>query len=106
MIDIHTFTNNETTKTWIRKAVHWVVDKLSDLWQAHVRALNESENYRRQLVILSGALITLLAIAGPMDTLIAAAIATYVAAHTRDERSSWSSRSTGTSPDFYDEERW
>jgi predicted RNase H-like nuclease len=106
MLDIHTITNITAPKSWFRRAVRWVAEKLSDLWAAHVHALNESEPYRRQLVILTGAVITLLAIAGPIDSLIAAAVATYVAAHTRDEHSSWSSRSTGTSPDFYGEERW
>jgi hypothetical protein len=107
MIDIHTITNITAPKSWFRRAVRWVAEKLSDLWAAHVHALNESETYRRQLVILTGAVITLLAIAGPIDSLIAAAVATYVAAHTRDTRSGWSSRATGMSTGYYnEEERW
>ena len=69
----------------------WFADRLSDMWAAHSQALKESAAYRRQVIALTGAVVTMLTLAAPAAGAFTAAVATYVAAHAVDDPpSSWS----------------
>lgn len=67
------------------KIASWIGKHVRALWDAHTEALEASAAYRRQVLVLTGAILTLLAIAGPLDAVLAASAATYVAAHVADE---------------------
>ena len=91
----------------VKTAATWILEKLEDLWDAHTNALRTSESYRRQILILSGAVLTTLAVSGPADAILAAAAAAYVTAHTADDldRSQWTARPATISRGYFEDER-
>jgi hypothetical protein len=55
------------------------------------------------VLVLSGAVLTMLAIAGPIDAVLAASVATYLAAHVTDDSDrGWSDRSVVMSRGYHD----
>lgn len=88
----------------LRRAAQWLSEHLSDMWAAHTQALETSAAYRKQVLVLSGAVLTMLAITGPVDAVLAASVATYVAAHVIDDgdQPRWNDRPAVMTRGYYD----
>jgi hypothetical protein len=77
------------TKMILEEGSKWVMDKSTQLWQAHVQALHESEAYRKQFLVLTAAILAIVAFPTPIDVIVTAALTAYVAAKSRSSRNGW-----------------
>lgn len=76
--------------TYLESACSWLVEKFVDLWAAHEEALRTSNSYRRQVIVLTGAVLSILAVTAPLDAVMTAMVGAYVAAYASEH--GWNNR--------------